>query len=102
MEMPIRIVGHNVELTDTLKDYVNNKISRVKKHFNNIIDIHVTLSVERVNHKMQHRAKAYIVVPKKHRIVADEVSEDMYASIDLLTDSLDRQIIEFKREMKEE
>ncbi len=102
MEIPVRIVGHNIDLTETLKDYVNAKISKLKNHFANIIDVHVSLSLERINHKMQHKAKACVIVPKKHRIIAEEISEDMYASIDLLLDSLDRQIIEFKREMKEE
>lgn len=102
MNMPLRIAGHNMELTDTLKDYVSNKFQKLEKHFANIVDINVTLSVERVNHKMQHKAKAHIVLPKKNVIVAEETSDDMYASIDLVLDKLDRQIKEYNRQMKDE
>lgn len=102
MNMPIRIIGHNLDLTDTLKDYVNTKFEKLEKHFSSIVDIHVALSVERVNHKPQHKAKAHIVLPKKHTIVAEEFSDDMYASIDVLIDKLDRQIKEYNRQMKEE
>lgn len=100
MDMPIRIIGHNMDLTDTLKDYVNNKFKKLEKHFANIVDIHVTLSVERVNHKMQHKAKAHLVLPKKKDIIAEETSEDMYASIDVLLNKLDRQIKEYNEQMK--
>ncbi len=102
MNIPLRIVGHNLELTDTLKDYVNNKFRKLENHFSQIIDINITLSVERINHRMQHKAKAHIVLPKKNTIVAEEISDDMYASIDVVLDKLDRQIKEFNRQMKED
>jgi putative sigma-54 modulation protein len=102
MDSPIRIIGHNLDLTDSLKDYVNKRFQKLQTHFSNIVDIHVALSLERIDHKMQHKAKAQILLPKKHSIVAEETSEDMYASIDLLMAKLDRQIKDFKQQIKDE
>lgn len=102
MDMPIRIIGHNLDLTDTLKEYVHKKFHKLQKHFSNIVDVNVALSLERINHKLQHKAKAHITLPKKHVVVAEEAGDDMYASIDLLLDKLDRQITEVNRKMKDE
>ncbi len=100
MALKIQITGRHLELTPTLKQDVNKKFSILEKHFNHITDIHVTLSVERVQHKMQHTAKANINLPLNKDIHASCTSEDMYASIDMLIDKLDRQLVEYKEQMK--
>ena len=89
--MPINISGHHVEVTSPLREYIINKMGKVLRHFENITDTHVTLTVEK------HRQKAEATV----RIAGGEVfaqseSADMYASIDALVDKLDRQLIKNK------
>ena len=89
--MQINISGHHVDLTDSLKDYVNNKMEKLERHFDHITNTQVTLSVE----KLRQKAEATVHVSGAD-IFAEAESQDMYASIDQLIDKLDRQIIKHK------
>jgi len=89
--MQINISGHHVEVTDSLKDYVSEKLEKLEHHTASIISIKATLSVE----KTRQKAEATIHV-KGADIFANAEHEDMYAAIDLLSDKLDRQIIKHK------
>jgi putative sigma-54 modulation protein len=93
--MQISVTGHHVDVTDALKSYVDNKFERLERHFDNVINVHVILSVE----KMRQKAEATMQV-NGASVYADSVQEDMYAAIDLLTDRLDRQVIKHKEKMK--
>lgn len=99
MSVPIQITGKNLELTEPLKQDVNAKFQKLGKHFPKLMEIHVTLSVERIDHREQHKAKAHVILPKGN-IVAEESSDDMYASIDVLIDKLNTQIIKHKEKIK--
>lgn len=101
MSVPIQITGKNLKLTPTLKTDVDHKFQKLEKHFSHMTSIHVTLEVEKVNHREQHTAKALINLPRGN-IVAEETSDDMYASIDVLIDKLDKQLIKHKEKMKGE
>jgi putative sigma-54 modulation protein len=92
--MQLKISGHQIEVTSALRDYVGSKFERISRHFENVLDIHVILSVE----KLIHRAEATVKVSQK-TIHADSESEDMYAAIDLLSDKLDRQIKQHKEKL---
>lgn len=92
--MQITISGHHVDLTDSIKDYVNNKLSRLDKHHGQITSTNVTLSVE----KLRQKAEASIHVSGKD-FFANCESEDMYAAIDGLTDKLDRQLLKHKEKI---
>jgi putative sigma-54 modulation protein len=89
--MQISVTGHHVEVTDALKDYVDTKFQRLGRHFDQLIHIHVVLSVE----KLRQKAEASIQL-NGAKVFADAVHEDMYAAIDGLTDKLDRQVIKHK------
>lgn len=89
--MKINVSGHHLEVSLALKEYVNNKFSRLSLHNDEISTINVILSVE----KLVQRAEANIHVNGKD-IFADATSEDLYAAIDSLADKLDRQIIKHK------
>ncbi|MEM8499498.1 MAG: ribosome-associated translation inhibitor RaiA [Pseudomonadota bacterium] len=93
--MQVQISGHHVDLTDSLRDYVNSKLTRIERHFDNITNTHVTLSVE----KIRQKAEATVHVSGADIFAASE-SEDMYAAIDTLADKLDRQIIKHKEKMR--
>ncbi len=92
--MQITVTGHHIEITDSLKSYVENKFERLERHFENITNIHVILSVE----KERQKAEATIHV-NRGKIFADNEQEDMYAAIDVLTDKLDRQIKKHKEKL---
>ena len=89
--MNIHVTGRQVEITPALRDYVVAKLSRITQRFDQIVDITVTLSVE----KLEHKAEALAQVPGND-IFVEADSTDMYASIDNLVDKLDRQLVRRK------
>jgi len=92
--MQIDITGHHVDLSDALRDYVNDKFERLERHFDKVIDVHVTLTVEKMNQK----AEATLHM-SGNDIHAEAESNDMYASIDGLVGKLDRQIVKHKEKI---
>lgn len=93
--MQITVSGHHVDITPALRDYVNTKLSKLQRHFDNITNTAVTLTVE----KLVQKAEATVHVAGADLFAACE-SADMYAAIDALTDKLDRQIIKHKEKVK--
>lgn len=89
--MQISVTGHHIEVTESLKDYVETKFEKLERHFDNVTDVHVILTVEKLNQK----AEATVQISGA-KLFAEDTQEDMYASIDNLVDKLDRQIIKHK------
>ncbi|KAA3626176.1 MAG: ribosome-associated translation inhibitor RaiA [Proteobacteria bacterium] len=85
--MQLNITGHHIEITAALRDYVNTKFERLQRHFDQVTNVHVILSVEKLAQKAE--AKMHI---SGADVFADSVQEDMYAAIDGLVDKLDRQL----------
>ena len=94
--MQINLTGKNIQITDPLRTYVRGKFERITRHFDDVIDIHVVLDVE----KFKQHAEATINTRGK-AIFADAKQRDMYAAIDLLIDKLDRQIIKHKEKIRD-
>lgn len=92
--MQLSITGHHVEITDPLRNYVEEKIQRIERHFDNVTNVHVVLSVE----KLQQKAEATLHVSGGD-IFADDTQEDMYAAIDGLVTKLDRQVLKHKEKL---
>jgi putative sigma-54 modulation protein len=89
--MQINITGHHVDVSPALRDYVNDKMQRISRHFDHVISINVVLNVER------HIQAAEATVHAAGRsLFATQKAEDMYAAIDGLTDKLDRQVRRYK------
>jgi putative sigma-54 modulation protein len=89
--MQLNISGHHVELTEALKEYVNEKFQRLERHFDQISNTNVTLQVE----KLRQIAEATVNI-SGGELHAKAENEDMYAAIDALVDKLDRQILKHK------
>ncbi|MCC5794920.1 MAG: ribosome hibernation promoting factor [Chromatiales bacterium] len=92
--MQLNLTGHHLDITPALRDYVNNKMAKLERHFDHVTDVHCVLSVE----KLRHRAEATIHV-SGGRLFADATEEDMYAAIDGMVDKLDRQIKKHKEKL---
>lgn len=89
--MKIDIVGRNVEVTPGLKAAVEEKIGKLEKYFNADTEAHVTLSVEK------DRQKIEVTIPVKGNIIrSEQVSNDMYVSIDLVEEIIERQLKKYK------
>lgn len=92
--MQLNITGHHVDVTDALKDYTSEKLAKLERHFDQITNVHVVLSVE----KVRQRAEATIHASGAE-LFADADADDMYAAIDMLTDKLDRQLLKHKEKL---
>lgn len=89
--MRITITGRNIELTAGLKEAVEEKLSKLDRYFTPDTDAHVTLSVEK------DRQKIEVTIPTKgHIIRSEQVSSDMYVSIDLVEEAIERQLIKYR------
>ena len=83
--MQLDLSGHHVEVTDSMRAYVHKKFDRISRHFEQLIDVHCVLTVE----KSRHKAEATVML-SGNKIYADATEANMYASIDALADKLDR------------
>jgi putative sigma-54 modulation protein len=94
--MNLTISGHHLEVTPALREYVINKLDRVTRHFDQVVDINVLLTVEKQKEK-ERRQKAEANLHVKGRdIHVEHANEDLYAAIDQLVDKLDRQVCRHK------
>ena len=85
--MQLNLTGHHVDITEPLRNYVSEKFERLERHFDQVTDVHVVLSVE----KLRHTAEATMHL-SGGKLFADNTQEDMYAAIDGLADKLDKQV----------
>ncbi len=89
--MNLKINGLNFDITDAIRNHVEGKLARINRHADNLINVTVTLSVE----KLQHKAEANVHLAGKDLHV-EAVEPDMYAAIDILMDKLDRAVLKHK------
>jgi putative sigma-54 modulation protein len=89
--MNLNIVGHQLEITPAIRGHVSGKFARIKRHFDYVLELHVTLSTS----KLGQKAEVTLHVPGKEIHCACEQA-DLYAAIDLLVDKLDRQVLKYK------
>jgi putative sigma-54 modulation protein len=99
--MNLTISGHHLEVTPAIREYVQNKLERIKRHFDHVIDIAVILSVDNLSEK-EKRQKAEINLRLSGKTVyVESLSQDLYASIDMLIDKLDRQVMKYKSRVQD-
>lgn len=89
--MNLTITGHHLEVTPAIRGYVEEKLKRVTRHFDNVLDVSVILTVE----KLKHKAEVNLHVAGKD-IYVESIEADMYAAVDVLVDKLDRQVLKHK------
>lgn len=87
----ISIQGRHVQVTDAMQDYAKEKLSRLERLFDRIIDLHVIMDIQ----KLEHRVEIVLKV-NNHTIMAKVASDDMYKSIDLAVDKLLMQVRRYK------
>lgn len=101
--MKLVIQGKNIEITDAIHEYVHQKIEKAVNHFQNLtteVDVH--LSVAR-NPRINPRQTAEVTIYANGAVVrAEESSESLYASIDLVADKICRQLRKYKEKRQEQ
>src|SRR4051794_29540735 len=97
--MQIVTNGRNLELTEAIKDYVQQKVSRLEKHFDFILEVHVILEVEK-NPRISENQLAEATVHVNGAVIRVEAaSENLYASIDKLVDKVERSLRKYKTKL---
>ncbi|VAW56660.1 Ribosome hibernation promoting factor Hpf [hydrothermal vent metagenome] len=92
--MQLNLTGHHIDITDSLRHYVDEKMDRIERHFDKVTNTHVILTVE----NLRHKAEATINM-RGNNIFAESTEQNMYAAIDSLTDKLDRQVKKHKEKI---
>ncbi|MBO6149204.1 MAG: ribosome-associated translation inhibitor RaiA [Lachnospiraceae bacterium] len=88
------IAGKNMEVTPGLKSAVEEKIGKLERYFSKDTEIHVTMSVEKERHKIE------VTIPVKGSIIrSEQVSNDMYVSIDLVEEIIEKQLKKYKNKI---
>jgi len=96
MYMKFIISGKNIDITNGLREAVEDKIGKLEKYFTPETEVHVTLSVEK------DRQKIEVTIPVKGSVIrSEQISNDMYVSIDLVEEIIERQLKKYKNKLVE-
>ncbi|GAA4358582.1 ribosome-associated translation inhibitor RaiA [Variovorax defluvii] len=98
--MNLTISGHHLDVTPALRSYVTSKLDRITRHFDQVVDVKVILTVEKQKEKEGQRAECNIHV-KGSDMFAESSHADLYAAVDALVDKLDRQVKRHKELVKD-
>ena len=92
--MEFNILGKNIDVTDGIREHVEDKLGKLEKYFAPDTRINVTLSVEKDRHKIE------VTIPVKGNIIrSEQVSNDLYVSIDLVEEVIERQLKKYKNKL---
>ena len=93
--MNLNLSGRHLDITPAIRSYVLEKLGRVTRHFDHVIDLTVILSVDKLQQKVE--VSAHVAGRDIH---VEAIDADMYAAIDALADKLDRQVVKHKEKLK--
>src|ERR1700742_2889106 len=100
--MNLTISGHHLEVTPALRNYVTTKLDRITRHFDQVVDVKVLLTVENKLKERERRQRAECTIHVKgNDIFAESCDKDLYAAFDVLVDKLDRQVGRHKDRTKD-
>mgnify|MGYP000405543760 FL=1 len=94
--MNLTISGHHLEVTPALRNYVTGKLDRITRHFDQVVDVKVLLSIENQTEKERRQKAECNIHVKGSDMFAESAHADMYAAVDELVDKLDRQVVKHK------
>ena len=93
--MQLNLTGHHVEITTSMRDYVQSKLARLERHFDHVTVVHCILAVD----KLRHRAEATVNLAGGKLFAEAIEGKNMYAAIDAMVDKLDRQVRKHKEKL---
>jgi putative sigma-54 modulation protein len=94
--MNLTISGHHLEVTPALRSYVTQKLDRISRHFDQVVDVKVILTVEKQKEKERRQRAECNIHVKGNDLFAESAHADLYAAVDDLVDKLDRQVNKHK------
>ncbi|NBW78054.1 MAG: ribosome-associated translation inhibitor RaiA [Betaproteobacteria bacterium] len=99
--MNLTISGHHLEVTPALRSYVTSKLDRISRHFDQVVDVKVLLSVEKQKEKERRQRAECNIHVKGSDLFAECSNQDLYAAVDELMDKLDRKVVRHKDKLKD-
>jgi len=91
----INVTGRNVMVTDAMKNYAIEKVSKLERFSNRIIDVMITMDIQKLEHRVEILLKANNI-----KIMSRAITDDMYASIDKAVDKLEAQLLRYKERLQ--
>jgi putative sigma-54 modulation protein len=98
--MNLTISGHHLEVTPALRSYVTTKMDRITRHFDQVVDVKVLLTVEKLKEKERRQRAECNIHVKGNDMFAESAHSDLYAAVDDLVDKLDRQVNRHKEKIQ--
>lgn len=99
--MNLTISGHHLNVTPALRTYVTDKLDRVTRHFDQVVDVKVLLTVEKQKEKEKRQRAECSIRVKGSDLFAESSHEDLYAAVDVLVDKMDRQVVRHKDRLQD-
>ncbi len=98
--MNLTISGHHLDVTPALRSYVTNKLDRISRHFDQVVDVKVILTIENQKEKERRQRAECNIHVKGNDLFAESSHHDLYAAVDELVDKLDRQVVRHKTRLQ--
>ncbi|GAB2740537.1 ribosome-associated translation inhibitor RaiA [Melaminivora jejuensis] len=99
--MNLTISGHHLEVTPALRSYVTTKLERILRHFDQVVDVKVLLTVENQKEKDRRQRAECTLRVKGSDLFVESMNADLYAAIDELMDRLDRMVVRYKDKVQD-
>lgn len=99
--MNLTISGHHLDVTPALRNYVTGKLDRITRHFDQVVDVKVILTVENLREKERRQRAECNIRVKGNDMFAESSHADLYAAVDELVDKLDRQVVRHKDRLQD-
>ncbi|MDB5878809.1 MAG: raiA [Variovorax sp.] len=99
--MNLTISGHHLDVSPALRSYVTTKLDRITRHFDQVVDVKVILTVEKQKEKEGRQKAECNIHVKGNDLFAESSHADLYAAVDDLVDKLDRQVVRHKDRLQD-
>lgn len=99
--MNLHISGHHLEVTPAIRTYTKQRLEKITRHFDQLVDVKVLLSVENKKEKDKRQCAECTIRVKGHDLFAKSTHQDLYAAIDDLMDKMDRQVRRHKEKLRD-
>ena len=99
--MNLTISGHHLDVTPALRNYVMDKLGRITRHFDQLVDVKVLLTVEKQKEKEKRQRAECNIRVKGSDLFAESSHQDLYAAVDGLVDKMDRLVVRHKTKLQD-
>ena len=99
--MNLTISGHHLDVTPALRTYVTGKLDRITRHFDQVVDMRVLLTLDNMKEKEKRQRAECSICVKGSDLFAESAHQDLYVAVDGLVDKMDRQVVRHKDRLQD-